>query len=228
MPSFITHIQLSKKLREAHCPDSELTGIVQGSVFPDIRRMGVVKRSETHMRKLGVSRFHKAQNDFERGFLLHNFVDILFHKDVIFLEEIPQLARENDAHWLMGYVAMTLYLDRFFVEINGWNAKKNVLPALQEVPEDAFDLFPKINKEHLRLWQEKIADYTKNPPTSWDAAERLLTLWEYPERKISKVREMYKQVEGSERLQALFTEFRETVLHTAKSFFAEQQATVEY
>lgn len=81
----VTHALLAEKWMAAQeqYDDMEKRSFIIGTLFPDIRYMGDVKRSDTHEKGVTVKRLKEKQNAFLKGKRLHVFVDELREKCVV-------------------------------------------------------------------------------------------------------------------------------------------------
>lgn len=81
----VTHAILAEKWMSAHedYNDTEKRSFILGTLFPDIRYMGGVKRSATHEKGITVQKLKEKQNAFLKGKRLHAFVDEFREKCVV-------------------------------------------------------------------------------------------------------------------------------------------------
>ncbi len=70
----ITHIVLADKVFNKYFSDKDKADFYRGTLFPDIRYLGEIRRSETHFGGVTLSEV-KKENSFFAGFKLHSLVD---------------------------------------------------------------------------------------------------------------------------------------------------------
>lgn len=74
----ITHVALGEKWLKLIAPDyteDQKKEFLLGTVFPDIRYLGVIKREKTHYKGVTLQAIRKADSPFQQGMLFHSFVD---------------------------------------------------------------------------------------------------------------------------------------------------------
>lgn len=74
----ITHVALGEKWLKHVAPDyteEQRKEFLLGTVFPDIRYLGVIKREKTHTKGVTLEAIRKANSPFQQGMLFHSFVD---------------------------------------------------------------------------------------------------------------------------------------------------------
>lgn len=72
------HIALGKQWLATYAPtytDEEKKLFLLGTVFPDIRYLGVVKRHQTHYKDVTLQKVFETKSPFMRGVLFHSYVD---------------------------------------------------------------------------------------------------------------------------------------------------------
>lgn len=72
------HVALGQKWLAIYAPnysDEEKKLFMLGTVFPDIRYLGVIKRSQSHFKGVTLEKVYQATTPFQRGMLFHSFVD---------------------------------------------------------------------------------------------------------------------------------------------------------
>ncbi len=70
----LTHLVIAEEYL-AHHPEMERKAFLVGTVFPDIRYLGNVTRSETHEFGLTLTDISECASSFRAGMKLHSFVD---------------------------------------------------------------------------------------------------------------------------------------------------------
>ncbi|MGD9592246.1 MAG: hypothetical protein AB7V32_06985, partial [Candidatus Berkiella sp.] len=72
------HVALGERWLVTYAPNyspQEKSLFLLGTVFPDIRYLGVVKRSQTHYKDVTLAQIYQEKSPFLRGMLFHSFVD---------------------------------------------------------------------------------------------------------------------------------------------------------
>jgi hypothetical protein len=72
------HIVLGQQWLAKYAPeytDEEKKLFLLGTVFPDIRYLGVIKRSQSHFKGMTLDKVHQTSSAFLRGVYFHSFVD---------------------------------------------------------------------------------------------------------------------------------------------------------
>lgn len=75
MHVFLGERWLAKFAPEYQEEDKKL--FLLGTVFPDIRYLGVIKREQTHFKNVTLQKIRQEKSAFKRGMLLHSYVDEL-------------------------------------------------------------------------------------------------------------------------------------------------------
>jgi hypothetical protein len=74
MPSPISHLYYAQRLAEKY-PVEDMAAYLRGTVFPDIRYLGVIDRSKSHRTDVKLEEVMAEQNSWKRGYLLHCWLD---------------------------------------------------------------------------------------------------------------------------------------------------------
>ena len=72
------HVTLGGKWLATFAPEyteEEKKLFLLGTVFPDIRYLGVIKRDQTHFKGMTLEKVYAAKSPFTRGMLFHSYVD---------------------------------------------------------------------------------------------------------------------------------------------------------
>ena len=176
MASPITHIALADKVFNKFFSDKNRKDFFIGTVFPDIRYLGCIKREETHLSKINLKDVQDEKNSFMAGFKFHSLVDIVnarFIYSGIFLNFYPQY-----------YLAIDFVEDElFYNKVNDWdkiiNFFKDILPE-----EKNFNIIIKntdLEKIH-QIIQNNFCE-TPNNKNRYD----LIRAINFPEDIISKI-----------------------------------------
>ncbi len=141
------HIALGKQWLATYAPtytDEEKKLFLLGTVFPDIRYLGVVKRHQTHYKDVTLQKVFDTKSPFMRGVLFHSFVDehrekyIKTHQITKKVSEVPRA--------LQG-TFLKVIEDEILHQKNDWTEFRLYLTS---IPDD-----------------EKILDITDEALTQW-------------------------------------------------------------
>ncbi|HRE30874.1 MAG TPA: hypothetical protein PLD88_02770, partial [Candidatus Berkiella sp.] len=72
------HVTLGEKWIATFAPEyseEQKKLFLLGTVFPDIRYLGVIKRNQTHFKGMTLEKVYAADSPFMRGMYFHSFVD---------------------------------------------------------------------------------------------------------------------------------------------------------
>lgn len=75
MAAEATHLVLAEKVFEKYFPGKDKREFFVGTVFPDIRYLGVIAREKTHFECLTLGDIQKEESSFLAGFKFHSLVD---------------------------------------------------------------------------------------------------------------------------------------------------------
>lgn len=127
-----------------------------GTVFPDIRYMGVLKREQTHFKQITLEKVAQASTPFQRGVLFHSFVDEFRDKLVRRskiekkLPEIPERFRDT---------FLKLVEDQILHSKHEWSQFRNFLTS---IPED--ELQYGLSTQTLTQWHTGLTLYFTAEP----------------------------------------------------------------
>lgn len=74
----VMHVALGERWLALYAPqytEEEKKLFLLGTVFPDIRYLGVIKRSQSHFKGITLAKVYENTSPFQRGVLFHSFVD---------------------------------------------------------------------------------------------------------------------------------------------------------
>jgi len=129
-----------------------------GTVFPDIRYLGVIKRHQTHYQNVSLSDIKNEKSAFMQGMLFHSFVDeyrknwIQQHRSYQRIQEIPSRYRDT---------FLKLVEDQILDEHYNWNEFKQ---ALLSIPQEEKNF--KISDAALTQWHTGLTLYFATSPST--------------------------------------------------------------
>jgi len=86
MPNQITHIVLTSKVFDQTFVKFNKSEFYIGTIFPDIRYLGVIDRAKTHFADVTLDSVLGAKTSFLAGLLFHNLVDKIFTAIYLFIQ----------------------------------------------------------------------------------------------------------------------------------------------
>ena len=140
---------------------------ILGTSFPDIRYLGVIERNETHDAHVTWTDVEHAKSDFEKGRLLHAYLDIKREAYIV----------DNKLYDGMADTAYKTHILKFFEDTLLWKKIKTwdkictyfdtILPE-----EQAFNIDPR----HIHVWHSLLKKYVKQQPGPQDISHFLAYL----------------------------------------------------
>ncbi len=197
MPSFITHIVFAEKIYPALEPNTpNESAFLIGNLFPDIRRLNVLKRNQTHFNHIKKSSIQTAEC-FYTGVLTHNLLDIIFMQHSLRQKYIDNLG--SPSNWYQVYIAMTMYLDMLLVH----ELKHDLsyyIALLNKTELTDISRWEALEIKHVETWHKNLQRYFKKPPTSFSMARATLIEWEYPQDQINNIVKLLKSFKKNKNL----------------------------
>ncbi len=150
MPAEITHIIFADHFLKKH-PEFERKNFIIGTLFPDIRYLGVVKREHTHPNVKNLSDITNSKDSFEAGWRFHVYLD-----NAVNHWYFNELGEKDDATTR----AYKFYQDVVvYEEIKNWN---EIIALLK--PDNTFPLG--ITNEARDTWYAILREYFQQKPTT--------------------------------------------------------------
>ena len=78
MPSTLAHLAYAQRLADVH-PVEDTAAYLRGTIFPDIRYLGVIDRSQSHREDVTMDEVLAEAEPWKRGWLLHCWLDVLWN-----------------------------------------------------------------------------------------------------------------------------------------------------
>lgn len=97
----VTHIVLGEEWLAQRAPEytqEQKKLFLLGTLFPDIRYLGTIKREDTHFKKVSLDKVQKETSIFRQGMLFHSFVDEFREKWIKSHSIEKQLSHITDYH----------------------------------------------------------------------------------------------------------------------------------
>jgi len=154
MPSPITHIAFTEKIYDKFFKDKDRKEFFIGTIFPDIRYLGVIERSKTHFEDLRLRDLEK-DNPFTSGLKFHSITDEI--RDAFMISRkvysfCPKLEYIN--------ISLKFLEDQILYEkVGEWDEYIKFLDVI--LPDElSFD----IKKKDIRKWHVVLQKYFKKRP----------------------------------------------------------------
>lgn len=155
----VTHAYLAEKWNhyQGHYKEAKKDSFILGTLFPDIRYLGVIERTETHVENPTLKSVTKESNPFLQGKTLHAFVD----------EEREKVTKRWNIYEHLNHIPgqkykttfLKLLEDEIFFQKQAWALVKNALEVVDENEKQY-----KISDENLIKWHELlIKAFTESP-----------------------------------------------------------------
>lgn len=175
-----------------------------GTLFPDIRHLGVVSRHQTHVGDVSLLSL-VGKNDFQTGMRVHAWVDATREK---FLRE-KNIKEYLPWHPFVPHALKLAEDEVLYDHFDDWNL---VHRALNTVHDD--ELYYVNEKEQVHKWHTILQDYFKEKPT--DASRKELStaigLSDHSADEINSVGQMLQDNPKTKKLLFGFLEHMETIL----------------
>lgn len=148
MPAEVTHIIFADHFLKKF-PKFERADFLVGTLFPDIRYLGVVAREATHPEVTNVSQIHRAKDSFDAGWKFHSYLDYILN------DQYYQAFQRNDSK----VRAAKFYQDMIvYDEVQDWDTIISCLCPTKDLPLNvAADVRDK--------WYGLLREYFKKKPT---------------------------------------------------------------
>ena len=126
----ITHVALGEKWLNSQAPhytDEQKKLFLLGTVFPDIRYLGVIKREKTHYKGVTLEAIYKTPSPFQQGVLFHSYVDE-FREKWIRKHKIDAKIEAMTAY--QKHTFLKLIEDQILYSENSWSYFRNYLMTI--------------------------------------------------------------------------------------------------
>ncbi len=156
----VMHIILGQQWLNVYAPDyteEEKKLFLLGTVFPDIRYLGVIKREQSHFKGVTLQKVLKANNPFQRGMLFHSFVDEYREK---FVHRVAIEKKISGVPTQWRGTLLKLVEDQLLHEKYNWSQIKMFLGTIPE-EEKNFG----IEAHALTQWHTGLAFYFSATPS---------------------------------------------------------------
>ena len=184
MPNQIVHVALAAKVFTKTFSQFDRGDFFIGTVFPDIRYLGVIDRDKTHFNDVTLDSVLAAKTSFEAGFLFHNLVDRIFNDRVV--SSLSPVEGFDDVSSIVKMLADQL----FYNKINDW---PEIVSHFDNIISE--ELESGINESDLIKWHEMVKGIFIEAPTDTNRSKFMADLnfskdqIDYYNRSLSKIRD---------------------------------------
>lgn len=175
-----------------------------GTLFPDIRHLGVVSRHKTHPEDAALEML-KGKNDFYTGLRVHAWVDKTREK---FWDE-QNMKESLPWHPFVPH-ALKLYEDELlYGKFSEW---EDVLQSLKTVRDD--ELFYVNERQQVQKWHDVLTNYLRTPPgdETRQALSQAIGLSEHSAREVNTVVQRLKHHKATSAIIENFQRYLEDLL----------------
>jgi hypothetical protein len=196
MATPITHIVLADKVFDKFFPDKNRKDFFIGTVFPDIRYLGCVKREETHLPQISLREVQEEKNSFMAGFKFHSLVDIINTKFIY-----SGLFTNSYSKY---YLAVDFVEDELFYDkVGNWN---KIIDLFKNILSEERELNINIKNTDLEKMHQIIQNNFCETPNNRKRRE-LTEAINLPEDIISKILETTDELKKDEKAVNAIEEF---------------------
>jgi hypothetical protein len=189
MATPITHILLAEKVFSKYFSDKDKGDFYRGTVFPDIRYLGEIKRNETHFKDVALSEI-KKESSFFAGFKFHSLVDKIrerFIREQNLYSFFPSLKHLK--------VGVKLIEDKLlYPEIKNWDGIRNHFNRFSE-EEFSFG----VSRNGVEKWHGLLKSYFSKQPEKKTMIKFLSEL-EMPEGMLEEMEPLLKRLDDDPRV----------------------------
>jgi hypothetical protein len=156
----ITHAYLAQKWIKSHehFSQQEEESFMRGTLFPDIRYLGIITREDTHYNGVTLEGLLQDKSPFSKGKKLHSFVDEKREEFVVkskIYDKIKTVPEEYRGTFLKFLEDEVLY------QKGNWEKIRLSLGATDETE------LVKIEKEHIIRWHQMTQEAFCAPPSQY-------------------------------------------------------------
>jgi len=166
MAAPITHIVLADKVFNKYFSGKDKADFYRGTVFPDVRYLGEIKRSKTHFENITFFDV-KKENSFFAGLKLHSLIDKIREKFTSEQNIYPFLPYSRHIVEIVKLIE-----DRIlYSKVKNWNSVKD---SLSSFSKEEFSF--KVSRNEIERWHGLLKGYFNKEPKVEDAIDFLSKL----------------------------------------------------
>ncbi len=200
MANQITHIALAEKKYDQLFSKFERVNFFIGTVFPDIRYLGVVEREKTHDKNCSLSDILDNGNTaFQAGVRYHCLVDVVREK---FVTEQGLYALVPQSKYITQAVKC-LEDEIYYPKVSDWSEYGRILQRVLS-EETAYGITP----EDVMRWHTLLTDYFRRTPDDI-TRERLMISIGFPKTVADGINSLVRQMRESKSVVGVIEHFWE-------------------
>jgi len=195
----ITHIVLTEKIFNKHFSNKNRRDFYIGTVFPDIRYLGVVDRKNTHFpfQEVDLKDVIQEKNSFITGLKFHSLVDD-FRERFIKSKNIYSLIPESE------YKSQTLKFledELNYNKVKDWN---KIITFFDDILSEELDF--DIKKENIKKWHNILQGYLSKKPNK-ESMEMIAIDLQFPKEAQKGIINLVEQIRPNKEIRQAIEEF---------------------
>ena len=199
MAAPITHIALTEKVFNKHFSNKNRRDFYIGTVFPDIRYLGVVDRKNTHFpfQEVDLKDVIQEKNSFITGLKFHSLVDD-FRERFIKSKNIYSLIPESE------YKSQTLKFledELNYNKVKDWN---KIITFFDNILSEELDF--DIKKENIKKWHNILQGYLSKKPNK-ESMEMIAIDLQFPKEAQKGIINLVEQIRPNKEIRQAIEEF---------------------
>ena len=196
MAALITHITLTEKVFDKFFSDKKRKDFYIGTIFPDIRYLGVIDRKRTHFKDVKINDL-KNEDSFLAGLKLHSLVDKVRAK-FMRLKDIYSLCPDSK----YKTVALKVLEDElYYNRVSNWN---EFIGFLDKILSE--ELSFGIQKKDIMRWHQMLQDYFLKKPDE-ESNRAFAAGLGFSKDAQEEVTNLINQMRSSEEIERIIKEF---------------------
>jgi hypothetical protein len=206
MANQITHIALAKNAQKliSHSTDKDF---MMGTVFPDIRYLGVIDRSKTHLHGT-LEEVLKEKNNFLAGMKFHALVDHVREKYMIENGIYDFIPKSKLITQSLKCAEDVLYYEK----VKNW---PEIVSYFNEIKPEELEFG--ISKEDLARWHKILQNYFAVAPTNRTRAGLILGLG-FSEDVVMEINALTNQILNDQNVVIVILEFWKHFDHLVRAY----------
>ncbi len=198
MASQITHIPYARKIKNLFLSDQliEDNKYYLGTLFPDIRYLGNLKREETHDLEPTIDKLVQMRGSFNKGSYVHSLVDVEREKTLKKLG-IYNYVEENGIN-----VSVIKFVEDEFSYglIHDWS---KYVKYLDEIVTDETTL---VSVDIVKKWHILLKKYFSEPPTIQTIVAFSQNLHNFDADTIERAKNAYQKIKSNRKALSIIQE----------------------
>ena len=156
MAGEITHIVLADKVFDKFFQDKNRKDFYIGTVFPDIRLLGIAKREETHpsLQDIKLGNIKQEKNSFLAGIKFHSLVDVV---EDSFMSLKGLFSPKTDSP--LEFLEEELYYNK----ISNWN---EIIDFLNTILPEELSFHVNIQEKDIKKWHKLLQKGFSDKPNN--------------------------------------------------------------